>query len=333
VLRYVVRRVVSGVLVLFVLVAALFVLQHLSPADPVRALVGNKASAETIAAARHQLGYDRPLLAQFLSYLGDLGQLDLQTSLRTKHPVSTDILNTLGATVELLVFSALLAFAGGFVLGFITQRGGRIASGVRVFMVGMASVPPFLLALLLIILLYSQLSFLPATGQTSIADAPTGPTHLLVVDALVHGQLGTMFDALQHLVLPCITLAATPAVAIGRSFNSALATAMRADYVKTARMKGLTDRRILVGHVLRNCLNSALAMGGLQIGVMLAGVTIVESIFAWPGLGQYLALSIGATDLPAILGVALVFGAIFVTVNTLVDIGQALADPRIALNA
>ncbi|WP_028651241.1 ABC transporter permease [Nocardioides halotolerans] len=332
-LRYVVRRAVSGLLVLFFLIAALFVLQHLSPADPVRALVGNKASPEAIENARHQLGYDRPLLVQFWSYLGDLAHLDLQTSLRTKHAVSIDVLNTLGPTVELLAFSALLAFGGGFLLGLLTLRGGRVASGVRMTMIATASVPPFLLALLLIILLYSRADLFPATGQTSIATAPTGPTRLLVLDSLLHGQPRTMLDALHHLVLPGLTLAATPAVAIGRAFSSALTTTMRADFVKTARMKGLSNRQFVTRHVLRNCLNSALAMGGLQLGVMLAAVTIIESMFAWPGVGQYLALSIGATDLPAILAVALVFGAFFITVNTLVDIGQALADPRIALNA
>lgn len=331
-IRYIVRRSASGIVVLLTLVAGLFVLQHLSPADPVSALVGDKAPPAAIAHARHQLGYDRPLIVQFWNYLREIAHLNLQTSLRTKNPVSTDILNTIGPTIELLIFAMLWTLLGGFLLGYLTMRGGRIAAIVRVLMVSAASVPPFLLALLFIIFLYGRLGVLPAIGQTSVANAPSGPTGILVFDSLVRGEFATALDALRHVILPSITLAAAPAVAVGRSFSSAVTTALRSDYVKTARMKGLTPRQVMTRHLVRNCLNSALAMTGLQIGVMLAWVTIVESIYSWPGIGQYLALSIAATDLPAIVGVALVFGAIFIVVNTCVDIGQALADPRIALN-
>jgi peptide/nickel transport system permease protein len=332
-LRYILRRTVSAVVVLVLLIATLFILQRLSPADPIRTLVGNRASPATVEHARHALGYDRPLIVQFFSYLGDVLHLDFQSSLRTKNPVASDVGATLPATLELLAFSGLLAIIGGFVIGLLTLRGGKFAGFVRVLMLATAAVPSFLFALLLILLFYSQWDLLPATGQTSIADAPTGPTGFLIFDSVVHGQMGTVVDAIKHLILPSAALATAPAVAIGRSFSSSLVTTMKADYIKTARMKGLNDLRLMSGHVFRNCLNSALAMTGLQVGVMLASVTIVESVFAWPGVGQYLALSIGATDLPAIIAVALVIGAIFIVVNTLTDILQALADPRITLNS
>jgi peptide/nickel transport system permease protein len=189
-LIYVIRRVGSGVLVLLGLVAALFVLQHLSPADPARTLVGSKASPEALAAARHQLGLDNPLPVQFWNYLRDLAHLDLQKSLRTKHEVSTDLAGAIGPTVELLVFAAILAFAGGLLIGFMTLRGGWTARIVRVVMLATASIPPFLLALVLIIVFYSKLDVMPATGQSSVHDAPLGPTHLLLADSLLHGRPG-----------------------------------------------------------------------------------------------------------------------------------------------
>jgi peptide/nickel transport system permease protein len=331
-LTFILRRCASAIVVLLLLLAALFVLQHLSPADPVRASVGNKASAATIAAARHELGYDRPLVVQFWSYLVDISHFDFQQSLRTKNPVSTDIVNSLPATIELLVGAAILALIGGFCLGLLTIRPGRAAASARTAMLAAASVPSFLLAILLVLLFYGQLGWLPGSGETSFDGTPTGPTKFLILDAVLNGQMDVFFDALKHLILPSLALATGPSVAIGRAFSSALTVTMRADYVKTARMKGLNDPALLVRHVVRNCMNSTLAMTGLQLGVMLASVTIVESVFAWPGVGQYLALSIGATDLPAILAVAMVIGAIFIITNTIVDVLQALADPRIVLH-
>lgn len=327
---FVLRRLTSAIVVLGLMISALFWLQSRSPADPARALAGDRASPEAIEATRQQLGLDRPFVQQLWDYLRGLPRLDFQTSLRTRSPVRDEIIDRLPPTLELLLTAAIIALVLGFVIGLLTVRGGVVGKAVRgVFLAG-AAVPVFVVALLLVLVFYRNLGWFPASGQSS-AGAPEGPTHFLLVDSILHGDLGSFGDALKHLVLPALALAAAPAAAIGRSFASALTTVLRADYIKTAKMKGISESRIMVRHVVRNTMNSALAMVGLQFGVMLGAVAIIEMIFAWPGLGNYLAVSVRSTDVPAIVGVAVVFGAIFILLNALVDIIQAIADPRIAM--
>jgi peptide/nickel transport system permease protein len=329
-LTFIARRFATALLVLLALSAMLFALQSLSPADPVRTLVGDHASASVVAAARHHLGYDRPWISQYLSYVGGIFHLDLQHSLRTHHSVTTDLGNVLPASIELLVAASFLAILGGLVLGIALSRSSWLSSMIRVVMLTAASIPSFLFGILAILLFYSRLGWFPAVGQTSASNPPNGPTHFLILDSLLHGEIGTFGDALRHLVLPALSLAFIPAVAIGRSLGSSLISTQRSDYVKTARIKGLKEWQVVVKHCLRNCMNATLAMTGLQIGALLGSLTIVEVVFSWPGLGNYLSLSVNSADLPSILGVALVIGAIFIFVNFLVDVLQSVADPRIA---
>jgi peptide/nickel transport system permease protein len=158
---------------------------------------------------------------------------------------------------------------------------------------------------------------------------PDGPTQLLLVDSLLAGDPGVFGSALAHLVLPAFTLALVPALAIARTLATTLEQVMREDYVRTARSKGLAERTVLVRHALRNASGPALTMAGLQFGLLLGGVVVIERIFAWPGLGLYLSQSIAYSDLPAIAGTTLVLGAAYVIVNFFVDLAQAWADPRI----
>jgi len=330
-MRYAVKRLASAVVVLVLMIVAMFILQSLSPADPARALAGDLASKEALENAREQLGLDRPLPVRIGEYLIGLLHFDMQMSLRTRNPVAQDIARTLPASVELLVAAAVLALVGGLIIGFLTITSGRFALLVRSSILASSAIPVFLSGLLFILIFYGELGWLPGTGRISVDDAPTGPTRLLVVDSILHANWASLGDAIAHLVAPAIVLAAAPSVAIGRAFGSALTTAMRADYVRTARMKGLSTPMVVLRHALRNCMNSALSMTGLQFGVMLGAIAIVEQIFAWPGIGAYLAISIQSTDITAIIGVAVVLGAVFIFINSVIDIVQTIADPRIAL--
>jgi len=179
------------------------------------------------------------------------------------------------------------------------------------------------------VIFYEKLGWLPATGRTSYADAPSGPTGFLTIDGLLHGQPGVTWDALLHLAMPATAIALGPAVAIGRVLRSSLVSDLRSDYARTARAKGLSELRILRKHVLRNAIGAALSMTGLQVGLMFAGVLVIEQVFSWPGIGQYVAQSIPVADFPAIAGVTLLLGVGYVAINTTVDVLQALADPRI----
>jgi len=306
--RFLLRRLGSLVAVLLVLSAVVFLLQQVSPGDPARAALGANASRQAVAAERLRLGLDDPLPVQFLRFLAGALHGDFGTSFRTHRPVAVDLASALPATVELV----LAAFVIALVLAALFAASAALSwpfSGVYrgVLLLG-ATAPPFLLALGGIILFYAQLGWLPASGR---GDGDPG-------------------SELAHLVLPATVLAIAPALAIGRILRAGLETTLAADHVRTARSKGLSEAGILAHHVVRNAVGPALSMAGLQLGFMFAGDIVVEQVFSWPGMGNYLANSIPTSDFPAIAAVTLVLGAVYVVVNTVADVLQTAADPRLA---
>jgi peptide/nickel transport system permease protein len=324
------RRLVALVGVLFGLAVIVFLLQAVIPADPARAMVGASAPPSVVAAKRHQLGYDKPLPQRFLDYADRLLHGDLQESLRTRNPVSTDLAAFAPATLELALMAAAIAAVLGIGLGLVLVAGGRMARLLRVVLIGGASVPTFLTALLAILLFYSTLHLLPASGRVSdTLVLPSGPTKLLLLDSLLNGEPNLFWSALTHILMPAFTLALLPALAIARTLATSCEQVMREDYVRTARSKGLSERAVLLRHALRNASGPPLTMSGLQFGLLLGGVVVVEQIFAWPGLGLYLDQSIRYADFPAITGTTLLLGTAYVLVNFFVDLAQAWADPRI----
>ena len=324
--RFIVRRAGAAVVLLLVLTAIVFYLQSISPGDPVKASLGANASPAAVAAARTRLGLDDPLPVRYARFVGDAAPGDLGTSLRTHRPVTSDLRDYLPATAELVglafIFAAALATLFAF-SGALRTRGGGAYRGV--LLIG-ATAPPFLLGLVAIILFYSRLGWLPASGRGP--DDP-GPTGLLVPDSLLHGSLGDTTDALKHLLLPALVLAIAPAIAIGRIWRSSIEEVFRSDHIRTARSKGLTESAVLSRHVVRNSLNPPLSMAGLQLGFIFAGVIVVEQVFSWPGVGNYLGASIEVSDFNAIAGVTLILGALYIVVNAVVDVLQAVVDPRI----
>ncbi|MCU1691780.1 MAG: binding-protein-dependent transport system inner rane component [Frankiales bacterium] len=322
------RRAAGLVAVLVALSAVVFLLQSVIPADPVRAMVGASADASTVEAARVRLGLDDPLPTQYWHFLTRALHGDLGASLHTRRPVSADLGAFLPASLELALTAGLLALLVGGLLGILTA-GGR-GKKSQLVLVALASAPPFLLALGLLLTLYAGLHVLPGSGRlTPGLVAPTGPTAMITVDALLHGQVAVWSDALAHLVMPAVCLAIGPAVAIARTLRSSLQGVLREDYVRTARAKALPERTVLLRHGLRNSLSAPLTMAGLQVGLLMGGVVVVESVFAWPGVGLYTARSIQTIDFPAVAGTTLVLGAGYVVLNALVDLAQVWADPRL----
>ena len=323
------KRLASMVVIIVALAAVIFYLQHISPLDPVHAMLGSQASASAVAQERHTLGLDRPITVQFSHYLTGLLHGDLGTSYRTRRPVSTDLGSFVPATAELAAAGLLIAVVLGMVLAFATTLRWRGAGVLRLVLLVGASTPTFLLGIGGILIFYRNLGWLPATGRTGIGNAPSGPTGLLTVDGLIHGRVDVVWDALRHLAMPATAIALGPAVAIGRVLRSSLVGDQNSDYARTARAKGLTELQILRKHVFRNAIGAALSMTGLQVGLMFAGVLVIEQVFGWPGIGQYVAQSIPVADFPAIAGVTLLLGVGYVVINTVVDLLQAAADPRI----
>jgi len=308
VLRFLLRRAGSLVAVLLVLSAVVFALQQISPGDPARAALGANASRQAVDAERARLGLDDPLPVQFLRFLTRAAHGDFGTSYRTHRPVATDLASAVPATLELV----LAAFVVALLLATLFAASAALrwpGTGVLrgVLLLG-ATAPPFLLALTGVIVFYARLDWLPGSGRGD----------------------GGVGSELAHLVLPATVLAIAPALAIGRILRSGLETTLAADHVRTARSKGLSEATVLARHVVRNSLGPALSMAGLQLGFTFAGTVVVEQVFSWPGLGNYLANSIPTSDYPAIAAVTLVLGAVYVVVNTVADVLQTAADPRLA---
>ena len=330
-IKFVVKRLLSMVVILLMLSAIVFLLQKLSHINPAHAYLGANASQAAVNRETHILGYDRPFIAQYFHYVSGLLRGNLEVSLRTRHPVSTDIVAFLPATVELAVSGLFLAVVLGAVFGLISAARFRGAGAFRMLLMSFASAPVFLLSLLGILVLSGNLHWLPGTGDTSYTNAPTGPTGIIVIDGLVHGQFAVAWDGVRHLILPALVVALGPAVSIGRVLRGSLEASMLSDFARTARAKGLKERTVVLHHALRNSVSAALSMTGLQVGLMFAGVVVVETIFAWPGIGLYVDQSIPQADFPAIAGVTLVLGVGYVIINAIVDILQAVVDPRVAL--
>jgi peptide/nickel transport system permease protein len=235
----------------------------------------------------------------------------------------------LPASLELLLAALAIGVPLSLLLGITSAVRSRGSGTLRGGLFVLAAAPPFLLGILGILIFYRDLGWLPAGGRTSLVDAPTGPTGLLTLDGLLNVQPDVTLDALRHLVMPAFALALVPAVAVGRVLRGAIMANLRAEHVRAARSKGLSEWQLLLRHCLRNSAGPALAMGGLMFGIMFASLTLVETVFAWPGIGLYVAQSIPKSDFPAIAGVTLVLGALYVVINTAVDLLQAAADPRL----
>jgi peptide/nickel transport system permease protein len=256
------RRLVALVAVLCGLAVIVFVLQAVIPSDPARAMVGASASPEAVAAKAHELGYDKPLPARFADYLGRTVQGDLQSSLRTRNDVADDLRTFAPATLELALAASILAGVIGIGLALALAGGGRTARVLRVVLVAGASVPGFLVGLLAILVFYSGLGILPASGRvTDTLVLPDGPTGLLLFDSLVAADPGVFLSALGHLVMPAFTLALVPALAIARTLATSLEQVMREDYVRTARRAGEPSRPMGRAPRGRNAAAPALARG------------------------------------------------------------------------
>ncbi len=328
-IEFLTRRMIGLVIVLWAMSAIVFALQAIIPADPARALAGPAAPPETVAAVREQMGLNGPILVQYVDFMAGVVRGDLGTSVRTRQPVADDIARYLPASLELVAAALFLGIT--MAVGFAFVQTGTFGSApVRLTMLALGSVPIFLSALLLIYVFWFKLDIFPGSGRIGIRRF-SGPTGFMLIDTLLAGRPGGFLSALHHLVLPALALAFPVAVSVGRSLAGALSDRLNQPWIRTARGKGLSEHTVIARHGLRNAAGPPLSMVGLQIGLMFGNLLIVERIFAWPGLGLYLVQSFASSDLAAVLGVALVFGAFYILAVLMLDILQSLADPRIGL--
>lgn len=331
---YVTRRLVSSVIMLLGLVIGTFVLTHVIPANPASLAAGIKATPQQVAAVSRQLGLNRPLYIQLGDFCKQLLHGDLGTSFLTGRPVTSDVALYFPATFELVLAAMILMVVIGVPIGLYLATGHHqvVKNTLRFLMVAVMGFPAFLLALLLQILFYGRLHWFPVGGRlNAVQNPPPSLTHLYTVDSLLTGHFGLFGAAAWHLVLPAASLALYRAGVVARFVESQTVQVLGSDYIRTARAEGLSRPRLLARHLTRNAGAPVLTMVGLEFGWLLGGSVLVESIYSWPGMGNYILQSVGALDFYPVIAGAFVLGAAFVVINFVVDIIHKLMDPRVAL--
>ena len=332
-LRFVVRRLFLLIPILIGLSLLVFFWIRALPGSPAEALLGERATPESIAQARDQYGLDDPLYVQYWRYVHTIGTGDLGTSIASHRPITEELRERFPATIELAFSAMLFATLLGVPLGFFAaKRYGGIFDHSSLFLslIGV-SIPIFFLAILLKWLFAVNLGWLPSVGRQDVLIDAEHPTNFYVLDGIVTGNWNAAWDAAKHLVLPALALATIPLAIIARITRASVLDVQNEDYVRTARAKGLAPRTVDRRHVLRNALLPVTTIIGLQVGLLLSGAILTETVFAFPGLGSWLQMAIENRDYPVLQGGILFVAIVVVVVNLLVDISYGLLNPRVRL--
>jgi peptide/nickel transport system permease protein len=333
VLRFTVRRLLLLVPILIGLSILVFVWVRALPGTPAESLLGERADAESIAEIRDQLGLDDPIYAQYWRYVQTVTSGDLGTSIATRQPVTTEIRERLPATVELTIGAGLFAVLVGLPLGFFAaKRYGTMFdhASLVVSLIGI-SIPVFFLGLLLKYVFAYRLGLLPSVGRQDVLIDADHPTNFYVLDGIVTGNWNAAWDAVKHLILPAIALGSIPLALIARITRASVLDVQNEDYVRTARAKGLPPGQVDRNHVFRNAVLPISTVVGLQVGLLLSGAILTETVFAFPGIGTWLQQAIVNRDYPVLQGGILFVAIVVVVVNLLVDLSYGLLNPRIRL--
>jgi peptide/nickel transport system permease protein len=328
---YLARRFVGSVPVILLITLLVFLLLHAAPGDPAALLLPESATDADIAAARVRWGLDQPLYVQYGHFLANTLQGDLGTSFRFSEPVRQLIAERFPATVELTVLAMLIALAIAIPIGTVagaSPNSWRDNAGTTLGLFGI-SVPSFWSGIMLILVFAGILHVVPSAGRSTYGVAGPSITGFYVVDSLLTGNLPGIADAFSHLAMPALALGAGLAGITMRITRSSVLEAGREDFVVVARAKGLIQRTVLRRHVLRNALIPVVTIVGLEFGEILANTVIVETVFAWPGMGSLLVTGVGSRDYPLVTGLVLLYAIIFVLINLAVDGLYAAIDPRI----
>jgi peptide/nickel transport system permease protein len=322
----------SIVITMLGLLLVTFVISRLLPADPVLAIVGDHASDETIAAVRERLGLNHSIPVQFGLYIWNVFQGDLGTSLRTNNPVLTDLANVFPATLELATWGIVLGIIFGVPLGvWAAVKKDSLADNVIRF-VGLVgySMPIFWLGIMGLLIFYAELDWLPGPGRLDFGyeDLVTPVTGIMTIDTLIAGDTDMFWNAVSHLILPASLLGYFSLAYISRMTRSLMLSQLRQEYVLTARVKGVPERKIIWKHAMGNIMVPLLTVITLSYGYLLEGSVLTETVFTWRGLGLYITDSIFGQDLPAVMGGTIVVGFIYIIINTLTDLLYRFLDPR-----
>jgi peptide/nickel transport system permease protein len=323
----------SLLLTLFGLAFVTFFIGRVMPIDPVIAIVGDHAPEDVVQRVRLELGLDRSLPVQFGIYVNHLVHGDLGRSVMTSNTVVEDITRYFPATIELATVAIIIATLLGVPLGVLAavKQGTKLDQAIRVFCLAGHSIPIFLLALMCLLIFYATLGWAPGTGRTDIGLEGMVPvvTGFLTVDALIARDWDSFYDACAHLMQPAGVLAYFSMAYIARMTRAFMLDALAGEYVITARAKGLSAARVIWKHAFGNIAVRLVTVLALTYAGLLEGAVVTETVFSWPGLGQYLTVSLLNADMNAVLGATLIVGLIYMALNLLADTAYRLLDPRV----
>ncbi len=322
--KYLIRRLLQSVFVIIGVTLLSFITLHIA-GDPTYLFVSERATEEEIIATRAKLGFDRPLPEQYLSFLANLTRGDFGNSLKARTSAFDLVMDRLPATLELTVFAMLVATVFAIPIGIVSaiNRGTPLDGGVMLLAMLGQSIPSFWLGLMFILFVGLTLRWLPISG------------HVPLLKPLFAGDLGLFFEklplAIRHLIMPSLTVGVFSLSRNARLVRSAMLEVLSLDYIKTARAKGLVERKVIVGHAFRNALIPVVTILGLEFGFLLSGVVVVETVFSWPGVGRQVFNAINQRDIPVVQAAVVLFSFMFVALNLIVDLLYAVLDPRVRL--
>lgn len=330
-LRYLVRRLLLLVPILFGVSVLVFFWIRALPGSPAEALLGERATPQLVARYKKLYGFDKPVYVQYWKYLQTLGRGDFGVSIADHRRVTSEIGERFPATVELAVAAMIFAVGVGIPLGFFAAKryGGLFDQASLVVSLLGISIPIFFLAIILKYLFAVHWHLLPSFGEISVTSNAKHPTHFYLLDAIVTGDWHTFVDVVKHLILPAIALGSIPLAVVTRITRASVVDVQNEDYVRTARAKGLPPRTVDRRHVLRNAMLPVTTIIGLQTGLLLSGAVLTETVFVYPGMGSWLAGAIFNRDYPVLQGGILFLAVVFVMVNLVVDLSYAVINPRI----
>lgn len=330
-IKYIGRRILEVIPVLIGVSLVVFVAMHILPGDVARMIAGEKATEENLAAIRHQLGLDRPVWEQYGVFLGGALRGDFGVSLRTHNPAWQDVMRAFPVTIQLALTSLVIAVVVGIAVGIISavRRGTWVDTSAMLVALFGVSMPVFWTGLMLMLLFGRYWPILPISGLVDAQLALPLVTGIPVLDALLSGQRDLVVSTLRHLILPAFTLATVPIAMIARMTRSSMLEVLNQDYIRTARAKGVSEWWVLLRHAFKPALIPVVTVIGLQMGLLLSGAILTETIFGLPGLGQLAIVSILYRDYTVTQALALLTALIYVLINLAVDLTYAWMDPRI----
>ncbi len=328
------QRLLTIIPVIFLAITIVFFVSHLVPGDPARLIVGEYATEEQVAQVRKEYNLDKPVLIQYLLYLKDSITGNFGMSMHTRRPVIEDIKDFYPATIELAVVSMIIVIGLGVPFGVLSaiKKDQAADHAARIYALGGVAIPVFWLGILLQLLLYYYLGWLPVGDRLTYGiKPPQDITGLYILDSLLTGNWTTLKDSVLHMILPAVVLATSSMSSVVRQTRGEMLKVLKEDYVTFHTAYGLPKRKVIYKYALRNALTPTVSLIGLVFGLLLGGSFLVETVFNWPGIGAYVAMSVLTSDFPAIVGATLVVTFSYALVNMVVDIAYILINPRVRI--